>query len=248
MEFTYKAYSNLIDTVRSCGYEITDYSDYKQYDKSVIMRHDVDYDIRRVLNFAEIEHKKGISSTYFLLCSSDFYNLYSKRGIYIINKLKEYGHKIGLHFDEVKYDINEDNWSCETLASLIKDEAKVLSEIIGDEISVVSMHRPSKQTLQHSKSGELKIDGMINSYDKEFFENFKYVSDSRMRWREDVDSIIKSGEYDKIHILTHPFWYGNENKNIKYTVQDFLISAVNDRMKILNDNITDLYKILEDEF
>lgn len=248
MEFTYKAYSKLIDNIRNNGYRITGYDDYESHEKVAIMRHDVDYDIRRVLNFAEIEYRKGIKSTYFVLCSSDFYNLYSKRGEYIIRKLKEYGHEIGLHFDEVKYDIDNDNWSCDKIESLVKDEAKVLSEITGDEIRVVSMHRPSQKTLQYSKSGELKFDGMINSYDREFFDNFKYVSDSRMRWREDVESIIESGEYDKIHVLTHPFWYGKENKNIKYTVQDFLISAVSDRMKILNDNITDLYKILEDDF
>ena len=48
---------------------------------------------------------------------------------------------------------------------------------------------------------------MINSYGQTFFHDFKYLSDSRRRWREPVEEIIRSGTYDRLHILTHAFWY-----------------------------------------
>ena len=43
---------------------------------------------------------------------------------------------------------------------------------------------------------------MINSYSKEFFQNFKYVSDSRMKWREDVMKYVKEKQYPRMQILT----------------------------------------------
>ena len=43
---------------------------------------------------------------------------------------------------------------------------------------------------------------------KVFFDGeIKYVSDSRRRWREDVDGIIAEKKFDKIQMLVHPLWY-----------------------------------------
>ena len=53
MEFTYKAYTKLIDLLKKHNYSFTDYSDFERQDKSVILRHDVDYDLHRVLKMAE---------------------------------------------------------------------------------------------------------------------------------------------------------------------------------------------------
>ena len=63
------------------------------------------------------------------------------------------------------------------------------------------MHRPSRWVLE----ADLKIPGMVNSYGKEFFQDFKYVSDSRMRWREDVMKYAIEKAYPRLHILTHAF-------------------------------------------
>ena len=106
------------------------------------------------------------------------------------------------------------------------------------------MHRPSKRTLESDYS----FGGLVNSYSKVFFNDFKYLSDSRMRWREDVDSIVVAGEYKALHILTHPIWHTDVGMKTHDILKRFVRSAASERYSILNDNIRDLNEIVaEDE-
>ena len=85
-----------------------------------------------------------------------------------------------------------------------------------------------------------------NSYGEEFFNGFKYLSDSRRRWREPVEEIIEKGEFEKLHILTHAFWYYDEERDLSRTVLDFIRSASRERKLTMKDNITDLEQILQE--
>ena len=70
-------------------------------------------------------------------------------------------------------------------------EGRILSDIIGKTASVVSMHRPSKEILD----ADLGSPGFVNSYGYEFFHVFKYVSDSRRRWREPIEDDIEKESF-----------------------------------------------------
>lgn len=105
------------------------------------------------------------------------------------------------------------------------------------------MHRPSRETLE----ADYDIPGIVNSYGKTFFHDFKYLSDSRRRWREPVEDIIRSGEHDRLHILTHAFWYHEEEEDISQTVGEFIRSANRERYAQMMENITDLPSILREE-
>lgn len=235
MEFTYRAYKELIDLLINNNYKIANYNNYKEFEKCVILRHDVDYSLNKAIELAEIENKLGVNSIYFVSVTSDFYNILSKQSSKKIKYIIEMGHEIGLHFDELRYDGNID------IVETIVSEKELLEKITyPNKVESVSMHRPSKKTL----NSNYKIPGMINSYGNIYFNEFKYLSDSRRRWRENVLEIIESGAYDKLHILTHAFWYFDEEKDIKETIRDFLDEAKKDRCNILKDNITDLKDIL----
>ena len=45
MEFTYKAYSKLLELLRAHHYSFCNYQNYRDFDRCVIMRHDIDYNI-----------------------------------------------------------------------------------------------------------------------------------------------------------------------------------------------------------
>lgn len=130
----------------------------------------------------------------------------------------------------------------------IKEEAEILSRIVGEDITAVSMHRPSKETLKRSLDGTFDTGNLINSYGKEFFEGFKYISDSRRRWREDVEAIIADGQHNRLHILTHPFWYNEENYTIDQIIKAFIERSPKDRIETLNENITALNEIIDLNF
>ena len=236
MKFTYKAYEELLMFLKRSRYEICNYENYKRSNRCVILRHDVDFSLEAALRFAEIEHKHNVQSTYFILLSTGFYNPFHKKAYDIITEIRKMGHDIGLHFDEARYSISNEY----EFAWYVEKEASILSEGLNISINVVSMHRPSRWVLDNN----LKFNNLINSYSKEFFSNFKYLSDSRMNWREDVYQVIQSNTYDRLHILTHPIWYGGKQSNIK----DILLDFINKQRYIYYENIRDNIRNLDEIF
>lgn len=180
-----------------------------------------------------------MSSTYFVLLTSDFYNVASKGSLEKLRIIQSMGHELGLHFDEKAY---PEGTPEETVARILH-EREILSSVLETAVTAVSMHRPSKATLE----ADLKIPSMVNSYGQTFFRDFKYLSDSRRRWREPVEEIIQSGEYDRLHILTHAFWYHEKDESIEATVGRFVRSANRERYRQMMENITDLPSILKED-
>lgn len=245
MEFTYHAYRSLISLLRESGYIFTDYHSYSAYPRCVILRHDIDNSLSQAVRLAELEAEEGVHSTWFVLLRTDFYNPASAASSRQLRRIRELGHELGLHFDEMAYPQEGD--SCTAVSSsteeLIVHEAGILADICGCPITAVSMHRPSKATLE----ADLKIRGMVNSYGQTFFHDFKYLSDSRRRWREPVEDIIRGGEHDRLHILTHAFWYHEQEEDIAASVGAFIRSANAERYAQMKENITDLPSILPKE-
>ena len=238
MDFTYDWYVQLINTLKDNGYCFSNYLNYKRYNKTVILRHDVDFSLEKAREIAKLEHENNIKSTFFVLLSTNFYNIFSKESNEIIKEILNLGHDIGLHFDEKRYDISNEK----ELAHWVHRESQVLSYALGREVKVVSMHRPSKWVLQNN----IQFKDLINSYSKEFFTNFKYLSDSRMHCRENVLEVIKGGTYNRFHILTHPFWYSDKSESIKQKLLNFIINAKEERYYNLKDNIRDLDEFIDE--
>ena len=236
MEFTYAAYGKLIALLREKGYSFSNYENYKQHDKVVILRHDVDMDLQKALELARYESSLGVHSTYYILISSDFYNAFSKKNVDLINEISNLGHDIGLHFDEEKYKDSAD------MILELEREVDLLESFINQKINSVSMHRPSQKTLDDDWI--IRGGNVINSYSKVFFHDFKYVSDSRCNWREDIYEIVNSGKYERLHILTHPIWYNQKERSTKQILSDFIKRAQTMRYITLDQNFRDLQSVL----
>lgn len=234
--FTYSWYKYFLKELSS-RYKIVDYH-YKDLENIpvAILRHDIDNSIKKALEIAEIEAQEGIKSTYFVLLRTDFYNVASKSNQNYLQEILSLGHEIGLHFDELAYETSEKF----NIIEAITDEAKILGDICRQPIRTVSMHRPSKKTLESNYF----IPSIVNSYSKYFFEDFKYLSDSRRFWREPVLDIIQSQKFDRLHILTHAFWYNEEELSIKETIRNFVNSASFERYNQEAENIKDIDTIL----
>lgn len=241
MDFTYTGYSKLMAKLRNQGYAIASYHIWEETERCVILRHDVDNDLEKAAQLAEFERSLGIRSTYFLLLTSDFYNVFSKESQRLLKQIQGGHHDIGLHFDEARYP--EASGDPQAVTDMIQYEAGILSMAVGTPVSAVSMHRPSPAILD----ADIQIPHMINSYGKTFFHEFKYLSDSRRRWREPVETIIDSAEYDRLHILTHPFWYSERERDLHHTVAGFINSANLQRYCQMEENITDLESIMRRE-
>ena len=236
MHFSYRAYEELINSLQENGYIFCSYDD--EIGHAVIMRHDVDYSLDKTVRIAEIEHAGGVKSTFFIMLSCDFYNVFSLSGVRIFDKLLSLGHEIGLHFDEMRY--KELSGKSKEITEKIILEAEILSKAIGKQVTKVSMHRPSKEIIE----ADLEIPGIINTYSSKYFKDYKYLSDSRRRWREPVLDIIRSKQYDRLQILAHPFWYNDEEMDLEESIKRFVNGAGCERYDSLNENFSNLGEIV----
>jgi hypothetical protein len=237
MKFTYDAYKQLISLVNNCGYHFTGYTNETSAQRPVIMRHDVDFCLQKAVSMAELEDALGVKSTYFVLLSADLYNVFSARSYAFLRRILQLGHEIGLHFDELRYP----GATLTDLRDAMVREAALLEQAVSCTVKSVSMHRPSALML----SSDLTVPGLVNSYSKRFFSEYKYVSDSRMRWREDVMEIVSSYYHDRLHILTHPFWYSEEEETAKHKLVAFIAAAGPERRNAMEENFTALGEIID---
>ena len=238
MEFTYYAYSDMLAKLSEKGYQFANYKNWHNSEKTVILRHDVDYSLQKAVELSETEKDIYCGATYFILISTNFYNVHSKSSRECIDMIIKNGGNIGLHFDETQYCIQTE----EELKECVSMETDILSGIIGMKVDVVSMHRPSEKFL----TSDIEFTDIINSYSKVYFNDMKYLSDSRRHWRENVDEIIEQGNYQRLHILTHPFWYKPYMEwDIKQTLKNAILNASLNFYDNMNNNFRNLTEEIE---
>lgn len=169
----------------------------------LLLRHDIDLDLSAAIRMGEIENKLNVSSTYFILVSSDFYNPLSKAGRKQLKELVTLGHEIGLHFDPTVYgEADYDQLQLE-----VKREANALSIALETPIQSVSLHCPSI----HGKYP--LFDGFINAYDPIIFGDDCYFSDSCMDFRgKDPYQWAEFARDKTVQFLIHPMHYSDNRQ------------------------------------
>ena len=94
--FNLEHYGELLEAARAGGYRFA-FFEGEPSDGDLILRHDVDLSLDAALRMAELESEAGANATYFLMTQSVFYNLASPEGERAIVRLRELGHRVGLH-------------------------------------------------------------------------------------------------------------------------------------------------------
>jgi len=208
VEFTYEAYSRFLRELKAAGYRLTSFlREETGCSRQVILRHDVDIAPEKAVQMAKLELDYGVNSTYFFMLSSEFYNLMDQDNEEALLEIRGMGHEIGLHFDIAKYLIHNE---AELERQLMK-ELNVLGELLSMPIKAVSWHIPDKR--YYNRALQFLRDRWIkNAYDPEFVSQYKYLSDSNMRWRENPLECIDPDRFPKLQILTHPVWYWEEER------------------------------------
>jgi hypothetical protein len=118
--------------------------------------------------------------------------------------MKDSGFDIGLHFDPTVYgDADEIK-----LRKSVDLEAGMLSSITGGPIKSISLHNPSYHGLYPL------FEGYRNAYSPAIFSDDRYLSDSRMDFRnKDPYLFAEKVKEFPIQILLHPFHYSEEGHN-----------------------------------
>lgn len=169
--------------------------DYPLSKNGVINRHDVDFSLDLAYKLSRYEVKYNIKATYYLLITSDLYNIFSKENRRLIEQMISDGFEIGLHFDPTVYGNLDEN----LLLEKMNEEINLIEKIFKIKIVSYSMHNPSL-------SGQyLENKRLINAYNSDIFSTDCYLSDSSFSFRGKEPLTFLQGSKDKlIQFLTHP--------------------------------------------
>ncbi len=218
--FSYDNYKKILEKMKT----INKIYNFKSVDSDVkhgyILRHDIDLDIGKAYIMSNIEKDKNVTSTYFILVTSDLYNILSYKNKNIIKNMSSNGFEIGLHFDPTIYgDI-----SLNQMQNQVEKECSIIEDIIGLKVETISLHNPSI----HNQYPVFK--GYKNAYSKEFFNPDLYLSDACKDFRgKDVFEFIKKGENNLLQVLFHPLHFSEKeetyiesfSKIIEYKINNF---------------------------
>ncbi len=166
-----------------------------------LWRHDIDFSPQRALAVARIEAELGLTSSYFVLLGSAFYNPFEPAVRDLLREIAGLGHEIGLHYDAASLD-----GSTAAHADRIAFEAEALKRQVQANIRAFSLHNPSV-------SPDVQLDaahygGLFNASAAGFRAQFTYVSDSNGRWRfRSLHEVVEDPAVSRLYALTHPEWW-----------------------------------------
>ena len=240
--FTWGSYRALLGLIEANGYSFATYGDYENHERPCIIRHDIDASLEAACDMARFEHEccPELKATYFVLVSSDWYNVNSRKNRELMREIQDMGHVIGLHFDDTQYaDIDDPECFCQR----ILEEAELLERACGAQIASISMHKPRQELL----GGDFQVAGLHNAYSDVFFHDFKYISDSAMHWRENPYEVITCGAYDRLQVLTHPIWYTADHKEVRHKLAEIVGRGVKERYGLMDDTFNQLQAVIRED-
>ncbi len=207
MQYNISEYKELLSNAKTLGYDFVFYgNEDKEIENKCILRHDIDTELLLIDPILDIEKELDIHATYFIMMRSTLYNPFCIEAKRIISKILEHGHQLGLHYMGEMFLGDLDKISKD-----ICREKEILENEFDTSVNVVSFHQPSKKFLE----AEIKIPGLINTYNKDQMKNYNYFSDSNMRLsKNDLKNLFLNGSNNKIQLLIHPIWWISNSQDI----------------------------------
>jgi hypothetical protein len=203
-------YAELLDAARAGGYRFAAF-DAPPRPGDLLLRHDVDLSLDAALRLAELERSHGATATYFLMTESVFYNLASREGAGAIARLRDLGHRVGLHavYPNAALDERFD--------------------------PVVAWHNPDPEYMS------APITGAVNVMQDGYFDPATYRSDSNQHWRSGCPHAeLRSGAFAWLQLLTHPEIWVYPGETMGQSMRAMLDAERERRLAQLADDRIDL--------
>jgi hypothetical protein len=203
-------YRELLDAAKDGGYRFA-FFDREPAAGDLLLRHDVDLSLDAALALGELEAQAGAAATYFLMTRSVFYNLASAEGERAISRLRELGHRIGLHavYPQLDFDDRFD--------------------------PVVAWHNPDPEFMREP------LDGAVNVMQAPYFDPDHYRSDSNQHWRSGCPhEDLSARRFEWLQLLTHPEIWAYPGRTMRETMLSMLDAEHERDLERLADDRIDL--------
>jgi hypothetical protein len=167
-------YAEILEAAKAGGYRFAGFDETPE-PGCLFLRHDVDLSLDAALAMAEIEAEHDARATYLLMTESVFYNLASSEGVAAIARLRELGHRVGMHAVHPNVELDE------------------------RFDPVVAWHNPRPAYMSET------IPGAVNAYSEPWFAPATYRSDSNQHWRAGCPhEELRAGSFPWLQLLVHP--------------------------------------------
>ncbi len=203
-------YRELLEAAKAGGYRFA-FFEGEPEQGDVVLRHDVDLSLDAALRMAELEADAGAQATYFLMTGSVFYNLSSHEGESAIARLRELGHRVGLHAVYPRVDLDE------------------------RFDPVLAWHNPDPPYVNEP------VAGAANVMEPRFFDRARYRSDSNQHWRQGCPhETLAHAELDWLQLLVHPEIWAYPGDTMRETMLAMLDAERETRLTYLVHDRIDL--------
>jgi hypothetical protein len=201
-------YRELLEAAKAGGYRFA-FFDHEPAGRDLFLRHDVDLSFDAALRMAELEAEAGAQATYFLMTRSVFYNLASPEGERTLARLRELGHRVGLHALHPHLDLDE------------------------RFDPVVAWHNPDPEFMREP------LDEAVNVMQAPYFDPDHYRSDSNQHWRSGCPhEDLAAASFDWLQLLTHPEIWAYPGPTMRETMHAMLDSQHDlDLQRLAEDRI-----------
>ncbi len=208
--FNLAHYRELLDAAEVGGYRCA-FFDREPAPGDLFLRHDVDMSLDAALAMAELEAERGVAATYFLMTRGDFYNLDGRAGVRALARLRELGHRVGLHavHPHAAFDDRFD--------------------------PVLAWHTPDPEYMSEP------VDGAVNVMQAPWFHPDRYRSDSNQRWRAGCPhEQLAAGAFEWLQLLVHPEIWVYEGGTMRETMLAYLDADRDAKLRLMRENRIDL--------
>lgn len=203
-------YRELLDAAERGGYRFS-FFDGEPAPGDLFLRHDVDLALEAALQLAELEAEEGVRATYFLMTESVFYNLASHEGRAALDRLRELGHRVGLHAVWPRAELDE------------------------RFDPLVAWHNPDPEYVNRP------LDGVVNVMAPPWFSPETYRSDSNQHWRSGCPhEELASGGFEWLQLLTHPEIWVYSGRTMRESMLSMLDRERDRRLEQLAEDRIDL--------
>ena len=239
--FTFKQYEKLLTLLQDDKYIVLPLNKFKDSinDNKVFigLRHDVDCHPFKAVEMAKLESEYEISSTYYILATSNYYGVFTDKGMTrykcmegVYKNLHNLGHEIGVHNDMLvvmiekeidPYAFNKDEIEhYKSLGITVNGTAAHGSSLASITLPNYNMFSDIAETTTLNYNGNSYDIGKYSlkqcgyEYEAYFINNNKYYSECGGNWlnvnsfEELLVKIENSVAGDRIQLLVHPVWWG----------------------------------------
>jgi hypothetical protein len=175
-DFTLTIYRNLLDALKNAGYGFQTFQQYLDapLDRVVLLRHDVDDRKLHSLEFARIQHEKGIVASYYFRMVPQSYDET------VIKAIHALGHEIGYHYEDMDFAKGD----AQKALQLFEKHLAKLRKVV--PVTTICMHGSprspfdNKDVWKHFNYRDYGINGEPY-FDIDFSKVF-YLTDTGRRW------------------------------------------------------------------